>query len=254
MENLLYNTLFVGKVRAYPEEIGSTNTYAMDWILTDKPPDGSVVITDVQKRGKGQWGNTWKSEPYQNITLSVILYPHFLPLSDQFLLNQAISLAICDLISSKVRPPVSIKWPNDIYWKDRKLGGILLENNISNRRIMTSIAGIGINVNQQEFDPALPNPVSIRQITGQYTELAPLIDELLVCLEKRYLQLKSGQYDRIKSDYLQALYRYQEYHRYKVGEQIITGQILGVNKAGKLVLESGGETLEFGSQEIAFLP
>jgi BirA family biotin operon repressor/biotin-[acetyl-CoA-carboxylase] ligase len=246
-------TLFVGKNIIELEAVDSTNTYAKELLAKEKPVEGTVVFAHEQHSGRGQMGNTWKTEAGKNLTVSFILYPDFLDADKQFYLNMAISLAVKDFCESVLPDEIKIKWPNDIYWHDKKLGGILIENSISGNRISSSVIGIGINVNQEEFDEALPNPVSLLQISNFEFKLANLIEGLSVFIEKYYLQLRQLHFNFLDKGYTVALYRYQQTHEFKKGQQVLRGEINGVAKDGKLIFHSGGKEMRFAFKEIEFV-
>ncbi len=246
-------TLFVGKNIIELEMVDSTNTYAKELLAKEKPVEGTIVFAHEQHSGRGQMGNTWETEAGKNLTVSFILYPDFLDADKQFYLNMAISLALKDFCESVLPDEIKIKWPNDIYWHDKKLGGILIENTISGNRISSSVIGIGINVNQEEFDGTLPNPVSLLQISNFEFKLANLIEGLSVFIEKYYLQLRQLHFNFLDKGYTVALYRYQQTHEFKKGEQIIRGEINGVAKDGKLIFHSGGKEMRFAFKEIEFV-
>ena len=144
------------------DTLPSTNSY-LAGIAADAP-HGTVVMAREQTAGRGQRGNSWEAEPGCNITLSLLLRPEGLHPARQFVISQAVSLAIADMVSHFVAAPVCIKWPNEIYAGDRKICGILIENTITGTSIDRTIVGIGLNVNQTEFRSDAPNPVSMRQL------------------------------------------------------------------------------------------
>jgi len=154
------NNLFIGKVYIKLNEVNSTNEYAKVLLSKNKPSEGTVIFAHYQTNGKGQFGKTWKSEKGKNLTFSIILYPNFLEAKRAYSLNQAVSLGLKDCIESQ-KIPVSIKWPNDIYYHDKKLGGLLIENGLVGENINYSIIGIGLNVNQTTFSQEIPNPTSL---------------------------------------------------------------------------------------------
>ncbi len=146
--------------------------------------------------------------------------------------------------------------------KDKKIGGILIENQINSHQINQSIVGIGININQL-FDSRLENDainraISLKELTNKDWNKENILTEILFFIEKRYLQLRAGKRDTLKTDYLSHLFRYQEWHYYKdkISNQKITGQILGINTEGKLALEIAGQSGKisyFENKEIEFL-
>lgn len=250
------NTLFIGKVIHHFDQLPSTNTYAIDLLAKNKPSEGTVISTSNQVAGKGQHGSIWETSANQNITLSVILYPTFLLPKHQFWLSQAVALAVRDFVAA-ILPlkKVFIKWSNDIYVEDKKIGGILIQNSINRNGIANSIIGIGLNVLQSKFEFK-----GQRQATSLFLEkqqsynLDYLKYQLFWHLESRYLQLKANKIHQIQSDYMDVLYKYKMPHRYELpnGERF-TGIIQGIEPNGQLVINRDGELLSFGIKEVKFL-
>jgi BirA family biotin operon repressor/biotin-[acetyl-CoA-carboxylase] ligase len=235
-------------------ECASTNTEAQRLIGQNRATDGCVVITDKQTAGRGQRGNRWEAQPGENLTLSVVWRPTFLAALDQFQLSQAVALAVHDWATSLLGPDpaLRVKWPNDIFFGEQKLGGILIENTLSGSKIQSSVIGVGLNINQHEF--GVPTATSLACLTGRQYSLPPLATRLLECLERRYLQLRAGQVASLRQAYLSVLYRYQALCPYEVDGRRILGKIRGVNDAGQLEVEIAGELRRFGLQEIKYLP
>ena len=144
------------------DETASTNQYLSQLCnqLQESVAELTTVTAEFQTAGKGQRGNTWEAEEGKNLLFSFVLYPSFLEARRQFILSQIVSLAIKEELS-RWSDEITIKWPNDIYWKDKKICGILIENDLSGHHIRRSIAGIGININQEVFNSDAPNPVSL---------------------------------------------------------------------------------------------
>ncbi|MBB6611230.1 biotin--[acetyl-CoA-carboxylase] ligase [Pontibacter sp. Tf4] len=245
------NTLFIGRQLYYLPVCDSTNSEAQQLLIKNKATEGCTIITSEQTKGRGQRGNSWEAEPGKNITLSVILSPVFLPVRQQFYLNMAVSLAVLDLLHERGAADAQVKWPNDVYFKDKKLGGILIENTINSYSLQHSIVGIGLNVNQLYF--GVDTATSLATITGTGINLEQLTARLLELLEKRYLELRNGKLARLKYEYLQNLYRYQEEHLFRVNGQTLAGSIVGVNEDGQLGVTIDGELRFFGFKEIAFV-
>ena len=156
MQNNTFSTLFVGQNLIKLSSVDSTNNFLKSLVSNSEPlPEGTVIMADDQYAGRGQQNNIWKAEPGKNLTFSVLLKPTFLPLSQQFLLNMVVSTAINNALSHFLSDGLSVKWPNDIYFRDQKIGGVLIENTIVGNDIKTAIIGIGINVNQQHFEAEL---------------------------------------------------------------------------------------------------
>ncbi|KAA3436534.1 biotin--[acetyl-CoA-carboxylase] ligase [Rufibacter hautae] len=232
-------------------ECASTNTEAHLLLNKNGATDGCVIVAGAQTSGRGQRGNTWDVEPDKNLTLSVILKPTFLEAQHQFSLNIAVSLAALDLLREYVPQGVTLKWPNDLYYKDQKSGGILIENAVSGRFLQHSVIGIGINVNQVSFVHA--RATSLALLIGEQLPLPKVISKLLENLERRYLALRSGAAEAQKREYLQHLYRYQEWHSFEVEGQVTPGQITGVDAAGRLAVLMEQKLQFFQFQEIKFV-
>jgi len=240
--------------------IDSTNSHLSQLVSKEKLPEGAVVITRMQERGRGQRGTCWESEAGKNITLSLLLKPNFLKPNEQFNLSKAVAVAVIDFavncISLVPRPwslvpmAVKVKWPNDIYIGNKKVAGILIENSVSRNSLIHSIIGIGINVNQEKFSAELLHPTSLKLISGKEFDLEECFKNICSCIEKRYLQLRNHSKE-IDSDYLKNLYRFEELANYHYKGKTIKTKIIGVSKIGKLVLEKeDGEKLECDIKEV----
>ncbi|MBK8562656.1 MAG: biotin--[acetyl-CoA-carboxylase] ligase [Saprospiraceae bacterium] len=249
------NTLFVGQTLLELPEVDSTNSFAHALLSKSKPADGTVISTFCQTAGRGQVGSHWESEPGKNISLSAILYPDFLEAKKQFQLNQCISLAVFDLVKNCLpERRVSIKWPNDIYVGSRKIAGILIQNALINTQIRSTVAGIGININQATFLSNLPNPTSLLLETGQEHPLHNLVPQLCEHLEARYLQLKAEKIVPLRHDYLRHLYRSGQLANYQRSSgEAFQGTILGIDEIGRLKMEIGSEIECFDLKEIRFI-
>ena len=246
--------MFIGRNLHNLPSVNSTNEYALSLLSKNKPAEGTVISTSNQFAGRGQIGSGWESEPGKNIALSVILYPTFLPIAQQFLLNQSISLAVFDLVKEYFPQKTKIKWPNDIYIYKKKVAGILIQNSISGTQIRSSVVGIGINVNQVLFTSGAPNPTSFKLESGKELDIDKIISKLCHCIENRYLKLKSRNLVPLQADYLKHLYRYQKECTFqRPNGQIFTGIITGIADSGQLQVETTGKTETFGLKEIKFL-
>lgn len=251
MHKFFAKTLFLGKKVCYLPECHSTNEVAHNIISREKPIEGLVVLADRQTKGKGQRGNTWESEPGKNLTFSTILKPSFIKIPDQFGLHLVSSLAIHDALFTILGNKLSIKWPNDIYYEDNKLGGILIENSIRGNGIEYSIIGIGINVNQLVFET--PHATSLADIGLQEFSIMEVAENILANLEKRYLLLKNGHFTSLLNEYHARLYKYGQNQLFSENGILFTGKILGVEKSGKIRVKTGEDVLSFDFKEIEFL-
>jgi BirA family transcriptional regulator, biotin operon repressor / biotin---[acetyl-CoA-carboxylase] ligase len=245
------STLFLGKNLLILPECPSTNTLAAELAQAGKAPDGTVVVTHHQTSGRGQRGNTWESASGLNLTFSVVVNPVFLTASQQFHLNKAVALSIRDTVSRYTPEPVHVKWPNDIMIGNKKVCGVLIENQLTGTQLGRSVIGIGLNVNQQTFSSPLATSVSVH--SGKRVDLAELFDELLQSLEWRYLQLKNNKFSELDSDYLRVLYRANELHIFIVGDNETAGTIKGVDTNGRLLVEIGNIVRSFDLKEIKYI-
>ncbi|QCR24467.1 biotin--[acetyl-CoA-carboxylase] ligase [Pontibacter sp. SGAir0037] len=248
---MLPNTLFMGHQLYKLEVCESTNTEAHKLLIKNEATEGCTIITDRQTNGRGQRGNFWEAAPGKNITLSVILSPSFLFVRHQFYLNIAVSLGVLDLLHELGLAQAKVKWPNDLYFEDSKLGGILIENTINSQIIQHSIVGIGLNINQLVFGN--PTATSVSKILNKALNVEEVAVRMLELLEKRYLGLRAGKLGQLKFDYLQALYRYQEPACFEVGGKRVAGTIVGVEESGRLAVEIEQQLQYFDFKEIAYL-
>jgi len=244
-------TEFVGKTLIFLPKCHSTNDIAADLCSKGIIPPGAVVITDQQNAGRGQRGKTWESASGKNLTFSLVLKPDFLKADESFYLNIAVSLALTDILR-EMSDSFSIKWPNDLYYRDKKVGGILIENNIFAGGITSSVIGIGLNVNQVLFS-GLPDAISLRQIFSRSFNLDEIFQQVLQSLENRWLTLSQFQLEALKYGYLERLYGYRQILKFKVGSQITDGRVEGIDSVGRLVVQMAGEEKKFNFQEIIFL-
>jgi BirA family biotin operon repressor/biotin-[acetyl-CoA-carboxylase] ligase len=232
------------------KSVDSTNNYAMAQVHAGLAFHGAAFFAHKQTAGKGQRGNLWLSSPGENILLSIVLEPSFLQIANPFMLSAAIALASHDLFNTYCRGELFIKWPNDIYWRDRKAGGILIESIIRSKDWLFSIAGIGLNINQTHFPTPLANPVSLRQITGRSFALPDLAKELCACIEKRFQELKSDGPDLLLAQYNEVLYQRQARVKLKKDNFVFETTILGVDRDGRLLTADDIErSFAFGELE-----
>lgn len=243
--------MLIGSNIIFRENLTSTNDYLDHLIKSRDLQEGTIVTTNYQLKGKGQIGNHWESEDGKNLLISILLMPHMIEPSDQFIISVMISAGISDFLRRYI-PVCKIKWPNDIYVKDDKIAGILIENIILEDTIEYSIAGIGLNINQKKFYSDAPNPVSLSLLTGIEYDLNICLEQLASDLDYRYKQLISDP-EKLKKDYISSLYRFNEMHRFSDGNGIFTGQIISVADSGKLKIEKvNGEIREYAYKEIEF--
>ena len=219
------------------DEVDSTNAYAERLIASGRFPEGTVVSARYQSAGKGQGAHRWESERGKNILMTILLKPSFLPAGSQFLLNKAVTLGVCDCLTALGLTP-AIKWPNDLYAGQGKIGGILITHRVSGEVITATIAGIGININQSEFPGSLSNPVSVKTLTGRETDPGEALIQLIGALDRRYAMLKKGDPGTVEEEYLKKLAGLGQFKTYRSAAGEFEGKICGVDAFGRLLVET----------------
>ncbi len=229
-------------------ETDSTNR----WLRDNQQPATDiqqpiVVWADYQTAGRGQGTNSWESERGQNLLFSMLFQPRNIPVRRQFTISMAISLAIVDALGRQIGD-VSIKWPNDIYWRNAKIAGILIEHRLQGSVIRDSIIGVGLNVNQRQFRSDAPNPVSLWQIHGQLTDRASLLNDIL----QRFTYYIN--HDDLRQQYLSLLYRRKGFHPYCDSEGAFMGELVDVEDDGHLLLQKeDGRQSRYAFKEVQFI-
>lgn len=232
------------------KQVDSTNNYAMAKVHAGMAKHGNAWFCSQQTEGKGQRGKVWQTGEEQNIALSVILKPKLLNISYPFQLSVAVALASFDFFSSYAGDETHIKWPNDIYWRDRKAGGVLIENKFSGQDWKWAVVGIGVNINQTQFDNALMNPVSLMQITGKSFDPAQLAKELHQLILKRANELLTKSYEMMLEEYNRHLYKIHQSVRLKKDNMVFETEVRGVSPQGQLLTADAMERhFEFGEVE-----
>lgn len=228
-------TLFIGKNNFVFEQLNSTN----DWLLEQSSQaallEGTTVRAIDQSKGKGQRGASWSAESNKSLCFSVLLRPKFLGVAQSFQLSICAALGVFDCLN-ELRPGFSIKWPNDIYFENKKIAGILIENQFRKTSFQNTIVGIGVNINQDDFCD-LPNAISLKQILGLELPIEKVFERLCETIEARYLQLRMAKHSAQKKYYLAHLFRYEQWAKYKIGEKLFLAKIIDVLPNGRLCLE-----------------
>lgn len=228
--------------------VDSTNNYAMAQVHAGLVTHGHAYFAHQQTSGKGQRSKQWNTGS-GNIALSIVLQPDRLILSEQFLLVMAVALSCYDLVKTITGEHTTIKWPNDIYWCDRKTGGILIENVIQSGQWKYAVAGIGLNVNQTLFPDFLPYAVSLKQVTGEDYDVLQMARQLTGLIQNRYEQLHHNK-TVITDEYNSVLYKLGKPVKLKAGNIIFTATVKGVSRQGRLIIKNGVEKeLNWGEVE-----
>ena len=222
-------------------QVDSTNIYAIDKVQANLAAHGAAFFAHHQAKGKGQMGKQWKDDSGSNILLTVVINTQFLLISQQFAISIMTALACYDFFSQYAGEETKIKWPNDLYWRDRKAGGILIENQLKGSIWQYSVLGMGININQTVFDSQINNPVSLKQITGKSFDPVALAKELCQSLEKRFQELENGGMQAQLEAYNQILYKRGERVSLKKDNILFQPIIKEVRANGRLVVDNGLE-------------
>lgn len=233
-------------------ETDSTMIYLRTHDLEGRNADFSLVTTDFQTAGRGQRGHSWESAPGENLIFSFVCHPRFLEASRQFLLSEALSLAVAEALDHVV-PNITVKWPNDIYYGDKKICGMLLEHDLSGSYIDTTITGVGVNVNQDEFTGDAPNPVSLRQILGRSVEREAIMEDILAAFERYYSHIAEGNAGYIENHYSERLYRRYGKHGYHDARGDFEAEIEEILPDGRIVLkDADGNRRVYAFKEVSF--
>ncbi len=236
------------------EVVDSTNSYLKKLVYDQRPEEGSMVIAEFQSAGRGQMGNGWSSEVGKNLLLSIVIYPDGLLANEQFIISRMASLAVKNCLDQFV-DDIRIKWPNDIFWKDKKIAGMLIENDVQGKYIQNSVIGIGININQQGFPEDLPNPVSLWQITGTDNDIDNIADIFVREFFLLYREFQDGKTTQIEDEYMLDLYRVNDYYWFKDEGGSFKAKIKEVMPSGHLVLETmdEGDLRQYAFKEVSFI-
>ena len=232
------------------DTVGSTNDLARD----EQFVHGDLLWAEEQTAGRGQRGHTWLSHKGENLTVTLLVEPKFLPAREQFLLSETAALALVDTLRS-YQIEATIKWTNDIYVGDRKIVGMLIEHFYGGIHLRRTLIGIGLNVNQQEFDPSLPNPTSMALERGKTFDREEVVERFTTAFEARYKQLETGQSDALQQDYRQAMYRIHQMQRFRLPDGTeFEAEIEGVEAGGALQLRhTNGLRQSYQFKEVEFV-
>lgn len=221
-------------------ETDSTNRYLQQLCQeagNNKVEEFTTVCADYQTAGKGQRGNSWEAARGANLLFSFVCYPTFVPIRQQFVLSQLISLGIKETLDEYCSD-ISIKWPNDIYWKEKKICGILIENDLQGSSIGRCISGIGLNINQEAFLSDAPNPVSLKQITGEHYQRNEILEKVMQRIEQSYQKLKEepAYASELATRYAASLFRREGMHSYQDKDGMFNARLVRVETDGRFVL------------------
>lgn len=235
----------------YFDALPSTNQYC-ELLDLNKVEEFTCFCALAQTAGIGQRGNHWEAQPGQNLTFSLVLHPKHLMVVDQFKLTQCLSVAVCDWLSKKISPQeIKIKWPNDIYVGARKICGMLISIKVSCVGLSHAICGIGLNINQTLFPEWVPNPISLKQITGEDYDIKKCLEELIESVRARYEEILMPS---LQEAYLARLFRNNEPGQYIYKDQLMAATIVGINHYGQLLLQPAeGEVVACNLKEVQYV-
>lgn len=238
------------------QRLNSTNDQALDWVTQQGGTQELVIWTEDQSHGRGQGQNTWYSVPGQSLLFSVLLYPHQLNAAHAFMLNQLMAVAAQSMLTKYLPGErVQLKWPNDIWVQNKKLGGILIQTGISGAAIKYAVAGLGINVNQAEFPAHLPQSTSMQMLCGKPHDLTTLLYEFLATLQPYYMWIQEGNYQDLTDLYKEHLLGWQQLNIYmtKDGRKPFAARFVALDDHGQMVLETEQGLNTYQHQQIKYL-
>ena len=234
------------------EEVDSTNRFLRQMESYDEEAL-TVAVADYQTAGKGQGTHTWESEAGKNLLFSLLVCPRWVPVRRQFLLSEAGALAIKEVLDSYAEG-FSLKWPNDVYWNDRKISGTLIETSVDSRGIKRCVFGVGVNINQMQFLSDAPNPVSLAQIVGHEVNREEVLQKIIDAFLRYYELLRRADYQDVTGIYHLSLYRRKGYHWYEDADGKFEGAFVEVEDDGHLVLhDKKGVIRSYAFGEIKFV-
>lgn len=245
------------------QHVDSTNNYLRTFSAGNESPI-TLVTADYQTAGRGQRGNSWESEEGKNLVFSLLVRPTAIKPSQMFALSEVIALSVCETLQSFTTkgeaslnegesPSFCIKWPNDIYYGNQKIAGILIETDLMGGRIDKAIIGVGININQHEFFSDAPNPISLYHILGKESNRETILSHLMQRFASFYSDLQQGELAPLHTLYMQHLYRRQGFHKYQDETGIFEARIIDVEATGHYILEDAeGRQRRYAFKEVSF--
>ena len=232
-------------------QVESTNNYAMGLIHAGMAQHGLAVFAHHQTKGKGQRNKQWISAPGKNIILSIIIQPTGLNINQQFLLSMSVAYAVRKFFNNYCKEDTKIKWPNDIYYCDRKAGGILIENVLQGKEWKYAVIGIGLNINQADFGNN-KKAISLSQITGLYYDTITMAKELKEFIHASYQQLISDRKAIVKR-YHKHLYKLNEGAQFKTKDKKFQGIVKGVTEDGLLIVSNHDKEENYRAGEVEWV-
>ena len=235
------------------DAISSTNEYLKQLYLEKNIYDNFLIITNNQTEGKGQGSSYWESEPKKNLTLSIYKDLKKNKLKNPFIINLIISISIIETLKKYNLPNLKIKWPNDILSASKKISGILIENFFQKEFLISSIIGIGLNVNQISFKKA-KNAISIASIIKKKIDLSEVLDILTSKISIKLNNIDNLKKNDLLNEYESLLFKKDKISKFNINNKLIDGYIVGVNQSGKLKVKIGNKIVrEYNSSEIKII-
>ena len=241
------------------QTVHSTNSFLRELNGGDASFDMELATTEFQTAGRGQKGNSWESEQSKNLLFSILLHPVYVQPSKQFCISEAIALAVVKSLKEIVADELvakdfSVKWPNDIYWKNKKIAGILIENELFGSTIRDCIVGVGININQQIFLSDAPNPVSLYNILGVNTNVEEVLDAIIKQFVANVSMIENGQTALLHKEYMDSLFRRKGIYPYRDADSEFMATIKDVREDGRLILiDSNDKERIYEFKEVAIV-
>ena len=234
-------------------ETSSTNEYIRQLHEKDSLPEGATISAGFQTNGRGQMGNSWEAERGKNLLFSTLLFPSGVKINKQFIISQLVAVSLQETLENYLNP-ITIKWPNDIYYREQKLAGILIENDVCGDKITQSVIGIGVNVNQEQFCSDAPNPASLMQLLGREINKKELLSAFLAHLFSNYTRLRNGKANELAERYHAALFRKEGLHLFRDEAGIFFAQIDKVDAEGYLhLITNTRERRKYFFKEVSFV-
>jgi birA, biotin-[acetyl-CoA-carboxylase] ligase region len=235
------------------KETDSTSQFLKTISENEELPSGSIVCADFQTAGRGQRGNTWESEAGKNLLFSILFRPSTVPANIPFVISEMISLSVKYTLDKYI-PDIFVKWPNDIYHKEKKIAGMLIENTIQQEKVIQSIVGIGININQTEFRSDVPNPISMALITGHTFDIISIMEVFRHEFAVQCQHLNDNSFEHIHTEYLNSIYRKEGFHKYRDSTGIFYAEIYDIEPTGHLILkQTDGTYSRYAFKEVSYV-
>lgn len=242
----------IGQYFKHLPEVGSTNDELLK--SAEYLPEGAIILADCQNAGRGQNGRIWQANAGMHLTFSLLLKPQFLPAASLYALNMVIALGLVDAFSGFTQKELSLKWPNDVFVSGRKLGGMLIETSLQGSYVRQAIVGIGLNINESMLAKQGLRAISLFDLTGSLSDRLELLEQVVSCLEARYLNFQHFGTGNLLMEYQRKLLGYQELRWFELPDGVrFEGMIMGVDSSGKLLVRHDGRLFAYAHGEIKML-